>query len=252
MVRPLWLFLACVSIVVPTVWAQTPVDAVLVRDAKGDTASMGVPVPAGADAYDLIEIVLGWENATAAELHLRVAGVSSEPAAGEIGAHVKINGSFWIVGWTTIAFPVPPFVHRGGFYCPSDAARAVDASKCDGLSARIERDAYVLILDRATLGASAAGLVLEQARGYSDVYNSDGTAIRLDETAPGLPYRFGTGAAANATAPKAREDPPIDATQSSETLTQDVGTRSAAESPGLPMVALLAVLASLTRMRRRA
>ncbi|MBI2078225.1 MAG: hypothetical protein HYT80_07650 [Euryarchaeota archaeon] len=211
---------------------------VLIEDPKGDAGPPGRGLPAGAEFLDVVEVGLADETATSVKLRIQVAAASGPPPFGEVAVHFRVNGSWWLVGWTTILFPAPPFTYKGGFYCPAEEGGVTDASKCDGFPAVVAGNAYVVTMDRAILRALDAGVVLDRPKAYGDVYNP---GVRFDETAVGKAFTFARG---NATppvaAPEAEPSPPtIDAT-----AIDAPAPRGSAPGPGtLVAVLVLAVVA---------
>lgn len=221
-------------------------DGVLIRDPKGDAGPGGVGLPAGSEWLDLVEVSLVEETNASVELKIRVAGVPSEPTAGELGVHFRLGEGWWIVGWTTIAFPAPPFVYRGGFFCPSDAYGNADPNRCDGFDATVAGGAYVVTMNRTTLHALDAGITLERPKAYGDVYNP---GIRFDETAVGVSYLFKTGNKTKEVATPdagATPEPPSPTTSDSD---EDPASPRG-EAPGFGLAAVLvAVVAAFVRRR---
>lgn len=254
------LALTILALTATTIQAQS--DPPLITDPTGDAGLQGVAAPVLWDLFD-IETVHVTETADTATIHIETAAPGTEPPAGEIAVHFQANGSWWLMGWSTVTFPAPPFVYQGGFFCPSDPDHGFDAATCGALPATFAPDTLQLTVDREAFGITNQGTTIQTPTAYAVLYDANGNPLPIDETDIGGTYTFQTGDMTQGDQTPTTTDTPTSPdqthagkqdTQSDGTSTtdaqNDANTRVSGEAPALPvpvtilMVALAAVAAA--------
>lgn len=236
--------------VLPGVEAGTRDDPEIHDPASDVTVAGTIPLPAGAGWADIAK--LWYEGRTADDLvmHIEVAEAPEAPMQGEVAAHLVVNGTHHLIGWTTVMppFAVPPY--QGGFHCPTDAEDVVDPAQCRAFAgAKVTEDRFQVPLPRGLLDLQA-GDAVDAAYAYSAVWYLD-QSVRLDDTAAGRTFVVG-GASDDPEAadPSDAPDRAAPATPAAAPPAES-GTPTAAEAP-LPAAVLAMIAAALiTRHRAR-
>lgn len=219
-----------------SVVTAAPTDEPHFVDPAGDaTWLQTAPVPAGAEAWDLVAGRFHDETPHEVTLTIQVVAADGPPPSGEVGVTFLAPDGPRIAGYTVV-----PGVYSGGFLCTSDEngdVRAADGQSCDGIPATFTADEVVVTLNRTALNASRLGDALVAPWGWSEAYASNGDDWRFDRTDVGRDHVFASGVSNETGAPDntAPADP-------------EVGAQTPA--PGVLGV-LLAVTALAAAKRRR-
>lgn len=240
---------ACLLSVPFTVAAGTPEDPEIL-DAEGDVKLEGsLPLGTGADWADILAL---WFEATdegETVMAIRLLDAPEIPPPGEVAAHIEINGTHYLTGFTTILFPFATPMHQGGFFCLAAADGTVDPADCATLSA-VALSSDVL---RTPLSVDVFGLrpgdVIETHGAYSGGWYLDLKTV-FDDTDRGRPYTVPEALPAEGEG-SVDAPPVVKETERRAADTEEDTPRVTAESPAILSTLLVGIVALLAMARRR-